>query len=90
MQYRTFGKLDWKVSALGFGAMRLPTVDGKAGNIDQAKVDAMIHHANEAGVNYFDTAYVYHEQQSEVALGKSLSRRSAATKSAWPPSRPVG
>lgn len=73
MQYRTFGKLDWKVSALGFGAMRLPTVDGKAGNIDQAKVDAMIHRAIEAGVNYFDTAYVYHEQQSEVALGKSLA-----------------
>lgn len=73
MQYRTFGKLDWKVSALGFGAMRLPTIGGKAGNIDQAKVDAMIHRAIEAGVNYYDTAYMYHEGKSESALGKALS-----------------
>jgi len=72
MQYPQFGKLDWKVSALGFGCMRLPTIDGKSGNIDQARVTQMIRRAIEAGVNYFDTAYTYHDQKSEIALGKAL------------------
>jgi hypothetical protein len=86
MQYRKFGKLDWQASALGFGCMRLPTLDGKSGNIDQARVDEMIRTAIDAGVNYFDTAYVYHDQQSETALGKALqggyrARVKIATKS---------
>lgn len=72
MQYRKFGKLNWQASALGFGCMRLPTTDGKSGNIDQEKVTQMIHTAIQAGVNYFDTAYAYHDQMSEVALGKAL------------------
>ena len=72
MQYRKFGKLDWEVSALGFGCMRLPTTDGKPANIDQEKVNEMIHVAIEGGVNYFDTAYPYHEQKSENSLGKAL------------------
>jgi uncharacterized protein len=72
MQYRKFGKLDWQVSALGFGCMRLPIIGEKSSAIDQEKVDEMIHTAIEGGVNYFDTAYVYHDQMSEVALGKSL------------------
>jgi predicted aldo/keto reductase-like oxidoreductase len=71
MQYRKFGKLDWAVSALGFGCMRLPSLDGQSGNIDQEKVTQMIHTAIQAGVNYFDTAYAYHDQMSEVALGKA-------------------
>jgi predicted aldo/keto reductase-like oxidoreductase len=72
MRYRKFGKLNWQASALGFGCMRFPTLDGKAENIDQEKVNEMIHTAIEAGVNYFDTAYVYHNQMSEVAVGKAL------------------
>ena len=72
MQYRQFGKLDWQVSALGFGCMRLPTIGGDSGNIDQEKTTEMIRRAIDAGLNYVDTAYVYHDQKSEIALGKAL------------------
>lgn len=62
------------VARLGFGAMRLPVIDGDASNIDQATVDAMVDTAIAAGVNYFDTAYPYHGGMSEIVLGKSLAR----------------
>jgi hypothetical protein len=79
MNFRDFGRLDWKASALGFGCMRLPTVDGNplGPNIDRAEAERMIHRAVDGGVNYFDTAYVYHDGASEVVLGKALrgSRR---------------
>ena len=73
MKYRKFGKLDWQPSALGFGCMRLPTLGGDSGNIDQEKTTEMIRRAIDAGLNYVDTAYVYHEQKSEIALGKALT-----------------
>jgi len=78
MQYRVFPKIQNKlVSILGFGTMRLPlcTVDtelGKAGdsaNIDVAATKELFKVAFDAGVNYFDTAYIYHEGKSEGVLG---------------------
>lgn len=62
-----------KLSMLGFGAMRLPTLSS-ADEIDYAEAERMIDRAIEAGVNYFDTAYPYHGGNSEIAVGKILSK----------------
>ena len=76
MQYRNFGKLDWKVSALGFGAMRLPlgSNDPAAGNtdVDEPEAIRMIRWAIDQGLNYLDTAYPYHGGKSEVIVGQAL------------------
>jgi predicted aldo/keto reductase-like oxidoreductase len=69
MQYRHFGKLDFQVSALGFGAMRFPLENGK---IDEEQSIKMIRYAIDRGVNYVDTAYPYHDGASETFLGKVL------------------
>jgi predicted aldo/keto reductase-like oxidoreductase len=72
MQYRWFGKLDWEVSVLGFGAMRLPLAGKDAGDVDEPKSIRMIRYAIDHGVNYIDTAYIYHEGRSEGIVGRAL------------------
>ena len=74
VQYRPFGKLGFDVSTFGMGCMRLPTTTDAEGNtvIDEKEAIAMIRHAADSGVNYFDTAYVYHNQTSEIVVGKAM------------------
>lgn len=73
MQYRKLGKTGIEISTLGFGAMRLPTkeIDGKT-IYDYEESAAMVKKAYELGVNYFDTAPYYCNNESEIILGKAI------------------
>ncbi len=73
MQYREFGNTGVKISALGFGAMRLPTKQGEGKAVfDHEESIRVIHRAFELGVNYIDTAPYYCEKESEIIVGKAL------------------
>ena len=60
-----------KISRLAFGTMRMPMKDGK---LDQEQIQEMIDYAIQNGVNYFDTAWPYHDGQSEISIGKALAK----------------
>ena len=83
---------DKTLSRLGFGCMRFPMLqDGKT--IDESRLTEMVDYAISHGVNYFDTAWTYHNRQSQVVLGRVLARHPResfylATK--YPGHRPEG
>ena len=70
MQTTYMEKLDARPSRLGFGCMRLPTTP--EGEIDEPRAQAMLERAYAAGVNYFDTAYFYHNRKSEAFVGRAI------------------
>ena len=71
MIYRKFREK--KLSGLGLGMMRLPVVDGDDASIDMARTAEIIDYAYQNGINYFDTAWGYHNGNSELAAGQCLS-----------------
>ena len=90
MQYRKLGNLGYRISALGFGAMRLPM---KGDNVDEDLSIAIIHRAFEWGVNYIDSAHGYCNGQSEIVVGQALKgwrdKVWVSTKN-WKSDRPAG
>jgi len=81
MLYRKLGRTGCEVSILGFGCMRLPIKDSNQSAadrfdpnkfIDEDNAIQLIHYAKAQGINYFDTAYVYHSGKSEPLLGKAV------------------
>lgn len=72
MIYKEFQGLT--LSALGMGAMRLPVIDGDDSLIDEKKTEEMVDYAMAHGVNYYDTAWGYHDGKSELVMGRVLSK----------------
>lgn len=65
---------DIKLSALGLGCMRLPVIDGDDSKIDVQAADDMVAYAMQSGINYYDTAYGYHGENSEKVVGEILKK----------------
>lgn len=70
MIYKNFQ--DLKLSALGMGNMRLPVIDGDDSRIDVESTKEMIAYCMKSGINYYDTAFGYHNGQSELVVGELL------------------
>jgi predicted aldo/keto reductase-like oxidoreductase len=72
MHYRKMGSLDWEVSALGFGCMRLPSRRFSLMGADLEESKRIIRYGIDRGINYIDTAWFYHLGESEKVLGEIL------------------
>ena len=72
MKQRTLGRTGIKTTILGFGAMRLPVKELGKPEIKHDEAIKIIRQAIDAGVNYVDTAYNYHNYESEIVVGKAL------------------
>ena len=72
MKYRKMGSLDWEVSALGFGCMRLPSRKFNRLRAETGASIKLIRHGIDLGINYVDTAWYYHLGDSEKILGEAL------------------
>jgi predicted aldo/keto reductase-like oxidoreductase len=72
MQYRKMGSLDWEVSALGFGCMRLPSRRFSLMGADLEESKRIIRYGIDRGINYIDTAWPYHLGESEKVVGEIL------------------
>lgn len=72
MYYNDFK--DLKLSGLGLGCMRLPCIDGDDSRPDPAAVQEMVDYAMANGINYYDTAWGYHDGNSETVIGEALKK----------------
>lgn len=72
MNYRKFGRLDWQVSVLGFGVMRLPLTSENMGDVNVEESVRIIRYAIDKGVNYLDSGYMYHMGKSETTIARAL------------------
>ena len=72
MEYRNWNNKPLRTSLLGYGCMRFPT--RADGSIDEPRAEALLNTAKAAGVNYFDTAYPYHNGQSEPFVGRVIAK----------------
>jgi predicted aldo/keto reductase-like oxidoreductase len=70
MLYRTMKKANKDLSILGFGCMRLPVLEN--GHVNEPEATRMVRHAIDQGVNYVDTAWPYHNGESEPVVGRAL------------------
>ena len=74
MKKRTFRDTGKQISLLGFGGMRFPVMGEENKKIDRVKAQEMIDYAYSQGVNYFDTAYMYHDGESELFFKEALKK----------------